>query len=554
MNFFVFAFLPILGILGKTLPESISVTADLTVVTIPDGRIIGTDNVTVDKQTTYYAFKGIPFAQPPLGNLRFAAPVKNEKWSGYLDASSDAEECVQGSGDDVRGSEDCLYVNVYTPSLTRKNQPVMVWIYGGAFTGGSSKYHHFGPDYFLEEDVVFVSFNYRVGIFGFLSTEDRVASGNWGLKDQVLALQWIKDNIEYFGGDPNKITIFGESAGGASVSYLLQIPKAQGLFNAAIMQSGTSEMLWALSTRARQTAFQVGYGLGIASLLSSTLIPRLRDIEAYRLQRQAASTLNTVYIINPLRGLVFAPVIEVQTDDAVFTVKSDDYFKSGGYPNKVPVLIGYNSNEGGSAHGLPELLRQYLSYIDIVSNTLAPFSLTATTAVRNIAANEIRLFYFGLNSIPEQHEQAVKLINTDQFNRGTIRVAQNIAPFAPTYFYIFGYEGEIVGNNSYDGVGHGEDLVYLFRSYTDEYSAKDLEVRAKLIRLWTNFAKTYNPTPTTDPLLDNVIWPAINPASGNIDFAWLNGTITLGQNPDQESYDFYNTIFDQFGDQTYTTY
>ena len=104
----------------------------------------------------------------------------------------------------------------------------MVWIYGGAFIQGDSKYTTYGPDYFLEEDVVFVSFNYRVGPLGFLSTEDTNAPGNWGLKDQVLALQWIKDNIKYFGGDSNKITIFGESAGSASVSYLLQIPKAQG--------------------------------------------------------------------------------------------------------------------------------------------------------------------------------------------------------------------------------------------------------------------------------------------------------------------------------------
>lgn len=557
MNFFVFAILPILGSLGKTLPESFSVGASFPVAQIPDGKILGTDRSTVDKNVRYHAFRGIPFAQPPIGDLRFAPPVKNQRWSGYWDATNDADICIQGSGDDVRGSEDCLYVNVYTPSLTRRNIPVLVWIHGGGFTGGDSTYRSFGPDYFLEEDVIFVSFNYRLGIFGFISTDDRTASGNWGLKDQVLALRWIKDNIQHFGGDPSKITIFGESAGGASVSYLLQIPQAQGLFNAAIMQSGTSEMLWALNTRARQTAFQVGYSLGIASLLSSTLISRLRNVDAYRLQRQASSTFTQVLLLNPLRGLPFSPVIEANTDHAVFTQKSDDYFRSGQYPSKVPVLIGYNSNEGGVAHGLPATFRHFLLVIDAGSGTLAPFSLTSTTQLRNLASSDVRMFYFGVNDMRNQIPQVVEYINTDQFNRATRRVAENIAPYAPTYFYVFGYEGQIVGNNPYPGVGHGEDLAYLFRQY-DEVAARasptDLRVRSKLIRLWANFAKTFNPTPTRDPLLNNVIWPRVNSNRRDLDFVWINETLSLGRNHDQQAYQFYQNLFNQFGDNSYSTY
>lgn len=172
----------------------------------------------------------------------------------------------------------------------------MVWIYGGAFTSGDSTYDSYSPDFLLDENVVFVSFNYRLGIFGFMSTEDQTVSGNYGLKDQVLALQWIKDNIEYFGGDPNRITIFGESAGGASVSYLLQIPQAQGLFNAAIVQSGNSLNLWSLTTRSRQLAFQVGYRLGISALLSRTLLSKMRDMDAYTLQSAAMSVQTTVSI------------------------------------------------------------------------------------------------------------------------------------------------------------------------------------------------------------------------------------------------------------------
>lgn len=170
----------------------------------------------------------------------------------------------------------------------------MVWIYGGAFTSGDSSYEKYAPDFLLDDGVVYVSFNYRLGILGFMSTEDTTVSGNWGLKDQVLALKWIKENIASFGGDPNRITIFGESAGGASVSYLLQIPQAQGLFDAAIVQSGNSLNLWSLTTRARQAAFQVGYNLGIAAVLARTLLQRLREVDAYALQRSAQSVLAQV--------------------------------------------------------------------------------------------------------------------------------------------------------------------------------------------------------------------------------------------------------------------
>lgn len=229
----------------------------------------------------------------------------------------------------------------------------MVWIHGGAFTGGDSTYRSFGPDYFLEEDVVFVAINYRLGILGFLSLEDSVASGNWGLKDQVLALRWIKENIEQFGGDSNRITIFGESAGGASVSYLLQIPQAEGLFNAAIIQSGSAENLWALTTRARQSALQVCLNLGAPALTSRIALRNLRNADVYRLQRSASAVLNRVYALNPLRGLPFAPIIEVESEHAVITKPIDEYLRSGNYPSKVPVMIGHTSNEGGHAHGLP---------------------------------------------------------------------------------------------------------------------------------------------------------------------------------------------------------
>nr|CAH7763192.1 unnamed protein product [Callosobruchus chinensis] len=128
----------------------------------------------------------------------------------------------------VTGQEDCLTINVYTPTLEQDNLPVIVWIHDGGFFLGNSSYANRPPDLILDEDVIFVSFNYRLGVFGFFSTEDLAAPGNYAFKDQVLALKWVQDNIQHFGGDPKAVTIFGESAGAASVSYLLQSDLSKG--------------------------------------------------------------------------------------------------------------------------------------------------------------------------------------------------------------------------------------------------------------------------------------------------------------------------------------
>nr|UUB32761.1 carboxylesterase COEA10 [Dendroctonus rhizophagus] len=549
---FVVALFSSSGIVGQTIPrEEASRLLDNPLVEIADGAIVGTSHVT-DKETRYVAFRGIPYAEPPVADLRFTAPVKNANWTGSWDATADASICIQGSGDTVRGSEDCLYINVYAPEKA-ENLAVLVWIYGGAFTGGDSTYDSYAPDFFLDDNVVFVSFNYRLGVFGFLSTEDKLASGNWALKDQVLALKWVKDNIAAFGGDVNRITIFGESAGGASVSYLVQIPQAEGLFNAAIIQSGNSENLWALSTRARQAAFQVGSNLGIVALRSSTLLKGLRKADAYKLQTAASSALTKIAASNPLRGLPFAPVIEVESDGAVFTKSSDDYLKSGQYPSKVPIMIGHTSNESGHAHGLPELLRNYLFLFNVAESYLAPYSLTTSAIYKSLAAKRIRLTYFGLASLTKKFYEVVNFVNIDQFTRGIRRFAENVSPYVPVYFYVFGYMGQIVGENPYDGAGHAEELFYLFKQ-PGEYSEKDLVVKDKLVRLWTNFAKEFNPTPSEDSLLDGVIWPQLNSTTSDLEYVWLNSTLSKALNPDEKEYRFYEDIFKNYGGSSFTTY
>ncbi|KAF0738975.1 Carboxylic ester hydrolase, partial [Aphis craccivora] len=205
----------------------------------------------------FQAFQGIPYAKPPIGDLRLQDPEKANSWSGILDATKEKPMCIQKNlfmyetYNTLLGAEDCLYMNVYTPKVNKKNEndllPVMVWIPGGGFSSGHGGFSLYGPQYLLDKDVVVASFNYRIGPLGFLSTEDDVLPGNYGMKDQVLALEWVKSNIEKFGGDPNKVTIFGESAGSVSVGLHLLSPMSKGLFHKAILESGTPLCRWAVS-------------------------------------------------------------------------------------------------------------------------------------------------------------------------------------------------------------------------------------------------------------------------------------------------------------------
>merc|ERR1719438_476294 len=197
-----------------------------------------------------YGFLGIPYAEPPVGKLRFKPPVPVSPWSDVLEANKNGPQCLQVSSEFLPSeqsapemSEDCLTLNVFTNNIgseglfRKKPQAVMVWIHGGGFTLGSKDLYRM--DELLTEDVVYVAMNYRLAALGFMSFGNDVVSGNMGLKDQQPAIQWVRNNIHHFGGDPNKITIFGESAGALSVQAQVLSPWNDGLLNGAIAQSGS---------------------------------------------------------------------------------------------------------------------------------------------------------------------------------------------------------------------------------------------------------------------------------------------------------------------------
>lgn len=295
-------------------------------------------------------FQAIPFAAPPLGPLRWKPPQPVVPWNGLRDATRPAPACLQNNenwnkADWLRGNEDCLTISVRTPSLAGK-RPVMVWIHGGSNRAGSG----FGvaESQMVKQGVVVVSLHYRLGILGYLShrgldKEQGGTSGNYGLMDQIAALKWVRDNIAKFGGDPSHVTIFGESAGSQDVSLLLAAPDAQGLFHAAILQSGTPG--FGMSYRSHADALQIGDQLdGLAE--SGGDLERLRamsplalfDIQS-KLQDPFAHGNDFLF----LRTTIDGKVLPAAPDQLI------------AYHAPKPVIIGTDRIEFGPGPGGTEL-------------------------------------------------------------------------------------------------------------------------------------------------------------------------------------------------------
>ncbi|KAJ9577652.1 hypothetical protein L9F63_005732, partial [Diploptera punctata] len=256
-------------------------------ITTKQGKV-GGFRLTSRKGRHFNAFHSIPYAKKPVGDLRFKGPQPVEKWEGVLEAMTVVPSCTQRDilipGLNVTGQEDCLYLSVYTPQIDKNDLlDVMVYIHGGGWFAGAGSNHL--PMYFMDKDVVLVHFNYRLGPLGFLSTEDSVCPGNNGLKDQVAALQWVKENIAAFGGNPDSVTIFGESAGGASVHFHVLSPASKGLFHRAIAQSGTALCPWAVAPpgSALKNAKKLASLLNCPNQNSSTIIECLRKKDAEKI-------------------------------------------------------------------------------------------------------------------------------------------------------------------------------------------------------------------------------------------------------------------------------
>lgn len=310
----------------------------------PDYKIISTGNGffkglrqrTLYENREYFSFRGIPYAKPPLNDLRFQLPEKPDPWIDIKSVLETGYDCVQLNPfreSEIIGDEDCLFLNVYTPNVDpNKKLPVMFFIHGGGYFDSSSSEAFYGPDFLMEENVILVTINYRLGPLGFLSIDG--LPKNVGLHDQLLALKWVNENIHNFGGDENEITIFGESAGASSVHFLILSPLSNNCFKRAILQSGTALDTWAYGdSQHNQNEMMMNYGLD-----KGDLIKFLKSVDAKTFIRDN--------FVNPFptdpgeRGyrLVFKPVV----DDWLITDNPKSIIDKS-IDGLTDVMIGYSS-------------------------------------------------------------------------------------------------------------------------------------------------------------------------------------------------------------------
>lgn len=303
----------------------------------------------------FYAFKGIPYAQPPVGELRFKEPVPLRSFpEEVVDCAEEGDACIHKDPYRAKlvGSEDCLYLNVYTPIKPDNVQrsaplPVMVWIHGGAFAMDSGSENLYSPEYLIEKGVIVVTLNYRLGPLGFLCLPSMGIKGNMGLKDQLLALKWVNENIQNFGGDPRNICLFGESAGSASTHLHLLSQESRPFFQKAILQSGVALNEWVMQKRAVERAQSLASLVKVGEKELTTdqeVFDTLMAADPVNLYSNANKTLTEV---ERKRGLPipFCPVVEAVGPGAIITEAPFELLRKMKV-NYKPLMIGYTSNEG----------------------------------------------------------------------------------------------------------------------------------------------------------------------------------------------------------------
>ncbi|XP_057336608.1 juvenile hormone esterase-like isoform X1 [Microplitis mediator] len=478
------------------------------IVQVHDGQLKGIKEENVNGQSYFYAFRGIPFAKPPVDEQRFKDPEQVEPWTDVRDAREFGNVCIQFEWPKrkIHGEEDCLYLNVYTSEVESSQlRAVMVWIFGGGFQYGSGNDDMYGPDYLVEKDVVLVTINYRLGIFGFLNLDDEAAPGNQGLKDQVMALKWVQQNIDKFGGDPNLVTIFGESAGAASVHYLTLSPLSQGLFSKAILQSGVATDPWAsVSGSIKEEAERSADKLGNKSTDTRELIEYFRSIDPQDILEaiQSLQSWKNYY----LGKYSYVPSVDSKSNNPFLNIPIAQAAKSG---IRVPHIIGYNSQEGIFA--LYERDDDQYSEIDSNQDTLLLHpNEQIFLNLRNLSGDDLKKFFMGNNSISRGNAQQFIDVNTAArfvINIQDVLDIQFSIPDVQTYFYKFDYYSKDTSivqqlyDTDLEGTSHLEDVFYLFNAKILEAQNIDPPtsnsvgnvIKQRFVELWTNFAKNGNP-------------------------------------------------------------
>jgi para-nitrobenzyl esterase len=463
-----------------------------TIVETRYGKLQGSKNESV------YCWKGVPYAKAPVGELRFQPPQPPEPWAGVRDATTFGAVAIQPAGllfGGVLGrvtepkSEDCLFLNIWSPGADGKKRPVMVWIHGGAFLFGSGSTPWYdGTAFAANGDVVVVTINYRLNVFGFLYLadlfgEDYAASGNCGILDQIAALRWVQENIEAFGGDPKQVTIFGESAGAASVGTLLAMPEAKGLFQQAILQSGSGALLLKSAAKATAMAEKILHQAGIRPGDRD----RLLTIPAEKLLQAALS-------LGP--QVSYGPVIDGKTlpNHPIEALKE-------GVARDIPMIIGITKDEynlftltdpSWAALSEQELLKRINKEVGPVPREVIDYYLHQGDEAEPIWQKLLRIMTYRV------------------FTNGMFRTADyQVEQGANVWMYRFDYETPIMGGKL--KACHALELPFVFgnlhqpgiTNFTGDLPERE-QISKQMHDAWISFARNGNPNHNQLP----EEWPA----------------------------------------------
>ena len=460
-----------------------------------------------------YKFYGIPYAAPPVGKLRWCPPQPVEPWEDARDATKfgniayqiSRKDNIPEENKDLIEDEDCLYLNIWTPSIsTEKKIPVMVWIHGGGFLNGSGSFIEYNGAELSKRGVVVVTFNYRLGPLGFISHKELesrdMLSGNYGTLDQIAVLEWIQRNISNFGGDRDNVTIFGESAGAMSVGLLSTSTRALGLFHKAICESGgmltfPREIPY---DKALRDTLELQKALGASNIEEMRLIPAPEIIKA---AREISANDETP------RQFRYSPVL----DNMV--IKSQD--ETLRQRAKFPLIIGNNKHEATwFMQFLPAMTLD--NYREILKRNFGQIAMQMLAA-------------FTINSDEEARNAFISVYTYNLFTKHVHEIAGRLTALGGD-IYVYRFD-RVAPKNQANGLyaAHGEEIPYVFGHVSEQgYSKKDEKVSEEMMKYWVQFSKTGNPRVEGLPA-----WPKYTTESN--DYIILDEKISSGQYTDDES-------------------
>nr|WGO51730.1 putative antennal esterase CXE34 [Ectropis grisescens] len=529
------------------------------IVNCKDGPVCGYKDVT--ENGTFYKFKGIPYANPPIGRLRFMPPTQFKPWTETKDCTQDfpaplqyEKECTECL---MKGSEDCLYIEISTPSINPdKPLPVMFWV--GCYAFAFSMDFIFDTSLLTAENVIFARCGFRLGPFGFLSINDFTAPGNCGLKDIVLALKWVQRNISCFGGDPTNVTIFGSSSGGAIVHLMTLSPMATGLFHRAIIQSASALNNWSLCKNPTLPVIEMGNMLGINKTdQKSDIVEELRSLpavvilETFKKMAKNFEKEESRDVIDA----IFKPCIEVEFEGqpAFLTRTPASLLKSGNF-NKIPLIIGSNNIEGAILEYIKEDFYDSFEKYNQNKDLLVPRFLSGETGICKTLGHQILKFYLGGDEQLREDTKAQYLqLITDYYYlyyvNKTLRLHKQYAPECPVYYYILNYAGEWAVPPKLrllNSSGHIAEVPFLFGikfpgPETLKGSRDSVTTRARMVRMWTNFSKYGNPTPDENDPLIQITWDPVE-NQDKLNYLSIGAELTKGTNPFQERMSFWDDL------------